>query len=376
LGETTITAKAAGVTGRASVAVAFIGFAKLTTGFRHSCAVTPDGAAYCWGYNESGRLGDDTGGDRSAVPVPVAGAHAFRELSAGRKHTCGVTHGGNAYCWGQGGSGQLGDGTTGYGSRPRPVGGGYIFSTISAGYLHTCGVTQAGRALCWGYNLFGQLGDGNWAFSRTTPVAVSSKLRFLAADAGRYHSCGLTLDGAAYCWGYNGDGQLGDTTAIPDSKLPARVLGVQSFASISPSETHTCGLASGGTAYCWGWNGDGRLGTGTTEPSAIPVQVAGDIEFASISSGYLHSCGVSTDGIGYCWGFNTDGQLGDGTQTSRTSPVRVAGGHRFVTLGAGGSHTCGLTAVGIAYCWGSNKYGQLGDATLNPSSLPVRVAVP
>jgi alpha-tubulin suppressor-like RCC1 family protein len=376
LGESTITAASHGAIGRTRVTVAFVQFAVVTAGFRHSCAATPDGAAFCWGDNESGRLGDGTANDRSTVPVPVAGAHEFRELSAGREHTCGVTTAGKAYCWGLGGSGQLGDGTTDYGSTPRVVRGDYVFSSVSAGYLHTCGVTDAGRALCWGYNLFGQLGNGKWSWSRTTPVPVSSELRFAAANAGRYHSCGLTLDGAAYCWGYNGDGQLGDTAAIPESRLPVPVLGAHFFTAVSPSEAHTCGLAAGGAAYCWGWNGDGRLGTGTTEPSAIPVQVAGGHQFASISAGFYHTCGVSTDGIGYCWGNNAGGQLGDGTMMSRTSPVPVASGHRFAFLSAGGWHTCGLTTEGTAYCWGWNKYGQIGDATLNSSTLPVRVAVP
>jgi alpha-tubulin suppressor-like RCC1 family protein len=376
LGESTITAASHGVIGRTRVTVASVQFAVVTAGFRHSCAATPDGAAFCWGDNESGRLGDGTASDGSTVPIPVTGAHEFRKLSAGREHTCGVTTAGKAYCWGLGGSGQLGDGTTDYGSRPRLVRGDYVFSSVSAGYLHTCGVTDAGRALCWGYNVFGQLGNGKWSWSRTTPVPVSGELRFAAANAGRYHSCGLTLDGAAYCWGYNGDGQLGDTAAIPESRLPVPVLGAHFFTAISPSEAHTCGLAAGGAAYCWGWNGDGRLGTGTTEPSAIPVQVAGGHQFASISAGYYHTCGVSTDGIGYCWGNNAGGQLGDGTMVSRTSPVPVAGGHRFAFLSAGGWHTCGLTTEDTAYCWGWNEYGQIGDATLNSSTLPVRVAVP
>ncbi|MDP3775419.1 MAG: IPT/TIG domain-containing protein, partial [Gemmatimonadales bacterium] len=133
--------------------------------------------------------------------------------------------------------------------------------------------------------------------------------------------------------------------------------------SLTAGGGHTCGLTSGGAAYCWGGNGSGQLGDGSTTQRPTPVAVAGGITFASLAPGGGRTCGVTSGGAGYCWGVNSDGQLGDGSTTQRSTPVAVAGGLTFASLTAGGGHTCGVTSGGAAYCWGVNFQGQLGDGS-------------
>ncbi len=109
----------------------------------------------------------------SATPVAVAGGLTFAAVSSGQGYACGVTTTGAAYCWGNNGNGQLGDGTTTNRTTPVAVAGGLKFSSVSSGWTHTCAVTAGGAAYCWGDNSAGGLGNGTAGSPSLVPVPVA-----------------------------------------------------------------------------------------------------------------------------------------------------------------------------------------------------------
>jgi len=369
----TLTANAAGLTGGASnpftinLTVQALRAGKL--GY-HTCALT-SGGTYCWGNGYDGELGDGLGTYRpDSVAGLVSGGLTFTQVSAGASHTCALTGAGAAYCWGYNGSGQLGNNSTTRTDAPVAVSGGLTFSSISAGGNHTCGVV--GTALyCWGYNGYGQLGD-NSTTQRLVPTQVVGGLAWGSVNAGLYHTCGLTTGGSAYCWGNDGNGQLGNDVNYVNSPVPVAVAGGLTWLRISAGYIHTCGVDANGAGYCWGYNGYGQLGDNTTTQSPTPVSVVGSLVFSSIQVGYYHSCGVTASGSGYCWGYNGSGQLGDGTNTNSSQRVAVAGGLTFTELSVGAEHTCGRVG-NAAWCWGYGGYGQLGNGAATNRNTPVQI---
>ena len=306
-----------------------IRFAAVSAGKYYTCGVSTAGAAYCWGSNLYGVLGDGTEIDR-LEPARVAGGISFAAVSAGGfGHTCGVTHAGAAYCWGHNNAGQLGDGTTADRLNPVAVLGSQRYAAISVGETHTCGATAAGAAYCWGNGFGGQLGDGT-TDERSSPVRVGGGVRYVAVTAGDFHTCAVSAGGAVYCWGTNNYGLVGDGTTI-DRLTPVRVAGRVSYAAVSAGSIHTCAVTAAGAAYCWGLNHGGQLGDGTTLDRHSPVRVVAGVRFAKVRVGRngmefvrLHTCGITAAGAAYCWGWNERGQLGDGTTIDRYTPVRVA----------------------------------------------------
>ncbi|HEY6922877.1 MAG TPA: hypothetical protein VI653_05375, partial [Steroidobacteraceae bacterium] len=371
-------------------------FSSLTSGGIHTCGLGAGGVAYCWGHDSTYELGDNDSA-ASPVPVPVAGGFTFASVSAGggtgdgSSHTCGIAASGATYCWGNNKNGQLGNGSVANSLTPTLVSvpSGVEFGFIGAGITHTCGLsTPAGIVYCWGDNSLGQVGDGTGgdgttANDRSTPqrVAVNPpSLTFRSLSVGGAHTCALTANGTAYCWGWNDVGQLGDGTMNSLSSVPESVLTTVKFSSISGGQYHTCGLElNTDLAFCWGWNANGQLGINSTgnavTPQAVITGTTG-MTFSSISAGLFHTCAIALtpSGMAYCWGLGGD-ELGIGNNLSSDvlAPEQpVAGGLRFSTLMAGGHHTCGLTASG-AYCWGINPWGELGIGTFGGASVPAKV---
>jgi alpha-tubulin suppressor-like RCC1 family protein len=199
-------------------------------------------------------------------------------------------------------------------------------------------------------------------------------MTFIALTAGRSHTCALTGDGTAYCWGANASGQLGTGTQL-NALTPTRVSGLLTFAAISGGDAHTCAITAGGEAYCWGNNDQGRLGIGTTAlVSTVPQPVVGSLAFGAISAGEAHSCGITTNGDAYCWGSNDSGRLGIGTTDAQSLvPVAVTGGLRFRSIDVG-DHSCGVTTANAVYCWGPGASGRLGNGSTANQVAPALIA--
>jgi len=321
-----------------------------------------------------------------ALAATATAALSFRQVSAGSNHSCGITSDDLVYCWGLNNTGQLGTGSStgpescGSGwncsTRPFPLAGGLRFRQVSAGSEHTCGVTTENRVYCWGINSSGELGQGSATGPETCgpttltpcstrPVAVAGTRRFRQVSAGSFHTCAVTPLNKPFCWGYNGWGQLGDGSTTQRLTPVAVQIGGRAVAQITSGSAHTCGLTTGNRAYCWGRNTDGQLGDRTNMQRTTPVPVYGGLSFRNLSAGLVHNCAVTTSNRAYCWGGNRLGQTGDGTDyPRRLKPTAVASNVQFKTASAGDQHSCALSTGDRPYCWG----GTLGGST--PTLVP------
>jgi alpha-tubulin suppressor-like RCC1 family protein len=192
-----------------------------------------------------------------------------------------------------------------------------------------------------------------------------------AVEGGRDHSCALADDGAVECWGYNGLGQLGNGTTT-DSTVPVAVSGITGAVAVTTGDYHSCALLETGTVSCWGYNEGGQVGNGTMTAATTPSPVSGLTGATSVSAGSYHTCATLIGGIVSCWGYNGFGQLGNGTTTDASTPVAVSGLTGVSAISSGGYHTCAIVATTVK-CWGANDSGQLGDGTTTASPAPVVV---
>lgn len=371
----------------------------IAAGGAYSCRIQR-GRAYCWGSNDYGQLGNGSV-TSSSIPVPVAtggvlAGKTLTQVSTGAAHTCALDSAGAAYCWGYGGNGGLGNGTTVF-SSDVPVAvsmsgalAGKALVQVVAGYDHTCALAARGAAYCWGDNSRGELGDGTTVGS-SVPVPVSTG-GVLAGKAmaqvtvGFFETCALGTAGAAYCWGAGLDGALGNgstaDSAVPVAVHTRGVLAGRKLTRISTGYSYACALDRAGQAYCWGYNVYGQLGNGRTADSSVPVRVVtrgarAGRRLTQISAGDVHACALGPAGQAYCWGSNYQGALGSGSTVGFSAvPVRVdlrgpRAGRRLTQIAAGDVHSCALDASGAAYCWGQNYAGQLGNDSTAARSRPV-----
>jgi alpha-tubulin suppressor-like RCC1 family protein len=337
------------------------------------------GKAFCWGSdNHWGALGQGSvlsscaspysSTPCSLVPLPVVGNHTFSWLAAGgngdrsvgppySRFACGIESGGQAWCWGSDNDGELGDGAQYPNANPTPIPGaiGVTWSRIWAGMDHACGIDRNGKAYCWGSELIGELGDNApppqsvptpyGAVPR--PVAVLGGLTFKQVDAGRLHSCGVTVAGKVYCWGSNYHGELG-TPQTPDC-------------SSDPRYPNPC--------------------------SPVPVPIASSLTFSYVTAGTDHTCALQTTGAIWCWGITPNVGAGNpggiggafpcyssarNTQTTCiNTPIKTATSVGFTQVDAGMDFTCALSTSGQVFCWGSDFYGlaQTGTAQYVPKQI-------
>ncbi len=331
-------------------------------------------------------LGSGLAASAQALPDPAPDTPATQpfsqgwatQVSAGGAHTCAVTLTGGVQCWGRNTVGQLGDGTTRARGAPVAVLGlSERVGMVSVGGGHTCAVTASGGVQCWGANGNGQLGDGTTS-ARLAPVAVVGLSHGVQAlSAGSNHTCALLDNGGVQCWGANGYGQLGDGTTTAHL-TPGDVVGLTSGVhALAAGYDHTCAIEGAGGAKCWGGGSSGELGNGVfVERQRTPVDVV-DLApgVTALSAGGAHTCAVTASGGAKCWGRNMDGQVGVDSPASVIWRPTDGGGLPIGVTGiaAGYLHTCATLASGEAKCWGWNGDAQLGDGTTSTRRSPVAV---
>ena len=386
-------------------------------GDNFTCALLEDGHVKCWGYNGYGNLGygdtrqrgDRSGGmGRDLQIVRLGAGQIALSVAQGYRHNCALFEEGGVKCWGYNGYGQLGYGdTANRGDQSTEMGDALAFVdlgagrtalSVAAGYDFTCALLDNNQVKCWGYNGYGNLGHGNTTHRGDHGNEMGDSLPYVDLGAGRsataitagdYHACAILNDGAVKCWGYNGNGQLGqgdrahrgDGGGELGDALPSVDLGAGRTAQIIEGGAyHTCAILDNGEMKCWGYNGYGNLGHGDTTQrgdganemgGALPYTDLGANRRAlAVSAGNHHTCALLDDQTMKCWGYNSHGQLGYGDSAHRGDGAgEMSDALAAVDLGPGRSprsiiahhnHTCAALDDDTLSCWGYNGYGNLG----------------
>ena len=390
-----------------------------TIGGGHTCSVMTNGTMRCWGRGEFGQLGygdrlslgdDELAGAGGLVSVPGKVVSA----DAGEDHTCAVSDRGQVRCWGRNLRGQLGrGGRDNMGddetvSEMSSVSLGERAIAVAAGFAHSCAVTEQGNLFCWGANEAGQLGYGDTTDfgllpgerpEDRGPVPLGAKA--IGVAAGAKHTCALLEGGDVLCWGRGESGQTGrgDGQSWGDTpqRLPAagqRVSLGGSAVAITAGDLHTCARMADGSARCWGYGWDGRLGLGSSHnigddeavSSVKPIRFATAI--TSLSAGSQHTCLTTAAGELSCFGRGGLGQLGRGDAddagakfaASTMATINLGPQLPARSVAAGPRWSCAVFGTSLR-CWGENGLGnQLGNRKVgmenwgdDPGELPAAV---
>jgi len=318
----------------------------ISVGVYNACVHTTESKMYCSGMGVRGQLGNGSVTNSSIMVEPtmtgVLSGKTINKISAGNQFVCAIASDNKAYCWGIGSSGQLGNNsTTTNNTTPLAVIStgvlsGKTITDISSGYTHTCALDSAGKAYCWGQGGQGQLGNGTISNS-LVPVAVTSTGALAGKSlvkiyTGFNNACAIDTDGALYCWGQNQYGQLGDgftanlttPTLVPMTGL----LSGKTILDVSPGSYHTCAIASDSKVYCWGNNPSGQLGNNSTTGSVSPVAVDASgalsgktVQLIGHGAYRDFNCARASDGQIYCWGINGRGEFGNNTVSPSSIPL-------------------------------------------------------
>jgi len=343
------------------------------------------GALYCWGQNTYGEDGIGTTTEQDS-PVQVGSLTTWSSVSSGGEAVCGIV-GGALYCWGNNANGQLGLGTTTSHTSPTEVGTLTTWTAVSHGGADGCGIAATtptvsqsgtdacaivnGALFCWGYNQYGEVGVGNTT-QYEAPQQVGTLTTWTAVSAGNINAgtdaCGLA-GGKLYCWGYNGNGQLGLGNTTNETS-PQQVGTLTTWTVVSQGGSDTCGIA-GSKLYCWGQNNLGEDGLGNTTQTTSPTQVGTLATWTAISQGNTDSCGIAGGKL-YCWGDNAYYQLGLGTTVAHTSPTQVGTLATWTAISQGSADSCGIAASKL-YCWGDNQAGEDGVGSTTQVHTPTQV---
>ncbi len=341
-------------------------WATVSAGVANTRATRLDASLWCWGINDHGQLGQ---GDQieSGTPIQVQADDAWLVVSAGGQHTCATHTDQTLWCFGANAWGEMGDHSLGDRFIPTPVDRISIWKVLTdGGGSHDCTITRQATLWCWGFNNHGQLGDGTTT-TGTLPEQIGSALWSTAADplsggtltGGGAYTCAIQGDQTLWCWGANGQGQLG-TGRTQGTLVPTQVGTATTWKTVHAAVDHTCATKADGTLWCWGNNANGQLGNGTRTDAHAPVQVGTDTDWDKVSPGPTHTCALKLDKSLWCWGANSDGELGNGTTRIRKSPTRI-GSSTWTTVSAGGRFTCGTQTGDTLWCWGFNGEGEVAQ---------------
>lgn len=347
----------------------------LVAGSRHTCALLEDRTVRCWGDNREGQLGDGTT-TSSVRPVTVTGltGSLVGSIAAGHEHTCAVMEDGTARCWGRNANGQLGNGTKVDSEVPVTVTGLSGIRSIHPGVSTTCATTLVGRVHCWGRG--GELGDGT-VDEALTPRAITSLTNVtnlsVSSNGGRsnpIHVCGVRIDGSAFCWGNNDEGQLGNNMQ-GISTTPVEVVGVDNAVEIHAGGGHAC-VRVNGAVQCWG--AGRRVGDGTDQRRLVATPIVPtSAQPAGLFTGDTFTLMQTTEAALFCWGESGRGECGDGADFTPggpvyNAPIATLTSHFNTRLfDAGGAHACAYNDESdVTSCWGTNEFGELGSG--EPSS--------
>lgn len=363
-GMTWIRAKRGSIRDSSPVTVAFArttaeGIASVTAGGGHTCALTRDGVAWCWGDTWNAATGTGVRSRYSGLvsPTRVATTERFVRIAAGADHTCAMNALGAVWCWGDNRFGQIGSGNL-YEASPWRIALPFAAIAVSVGGDAACAVVVDGTLRCWGTR-----------FSISRAYSTGTAARFDDVSVGAFHACAHSTAGDVWCWGDNQNGALGTGDKLVRT-VPAQVAFSAKFTQVSAGNGFTCAIDVASQAWCWGAGTSGELGQDDdflrTSPGLVPVPVP----LHRISAGGGHTCSSAVDGSIYCWGGNLYGALGNGPPLKSDptaadlifrSPVRVLAQEQYGTAEAGGGVTCAITrATSRLDCWGANTNGQLG----------------
>jgi alpha-tubulin suppressor-like RCC1 family protein len=350
----------------------------VSAGEDFACALLSGGTVECWGGNLDGELGN--GGTLvSNTAVPVTGLSGVTAISAsGGDSACALVTGGAVKCWGNDFSGQLGNGSTSNSATPVAVTGLTGATSVSAGSGFACAALNGGAVECWGDTSYGQ------SQLQSPPTTEAGVTGASAVSSGANFACAVLTGGAVDCWGFDNSGQLGNGSTTY-STAPVAVTGLTGVTSVSASSNQfACAVLTGGAVDCWG--NDPALASGnngTTVMSSTPIAVAGLTGVTAVSAGAApvdvgndgFACALLAGGTVACWGDNGEGELGNGSTAFSATPVAVTGLTGVIAISSGDGFTCAVLTGGTVECWGEGVDGTLGGGSYASSSTPVEVMV-
>lgn len=351
-----------------------VSYQDVQAGGAHACALDTTGRPWCWGRQDTTIALGLSG--NFAVPTLISGVTATK-LTAGYEHTCASRTDGQVVCWGENDQGQLGmSQAAGTSSPTTPVlsGAAGVTKLSASGGFHTCVTDSVLNGWCWGQGGQGQLGNGSMASNLSSPTKMTvAPNTFSDIDTGYLGTCGIN-SGKVYCWGSNMNGEISGSPNVPVNAYTTPTLVWNGPAvKVTVGAFHGCALDAAGTAYCWGAGQYGQLGSGTTSTASTVVAVNTVQKFTDISAGDWFTCGLTTSGKVQCWGHNANYQLGDGTTNDRAYPSSASStsGITFTKISAGGYFVCGLDNKGRIYCWGSGQsLGRNAPANTSVAARP------